>query len=973
MLFNCRGWLTGTKTQAEKQMTTAMQPAETMGCRFGLCDLRRTGTTVVLSQDRKLAAVTDALGRVLLVDSFRGVTLRVFKGYRDAQVAFVQVPDERKSKHKIGNRVALFLVIYSTKKGTLEFFSVQQGARIATFSASKHSRLLYINYGLMGFVTTTKSRYICQYTVVFMDNDGQIKEFLIPFHFALTEKNNKRAKDIHFYKKLRTLVKSGEFDLEKLKTEAYNTCTELKTSEIQLQTVDLLLNNKAVFPEVALHCLEYFVEKCDPETEDGFKILVNNAFCLIKFYIFLRDSSENLDQRNGNKTEANTTLNLSDKELCNLQKLLDLNVLNDNMKQLEVKVSFSDHKRNAAHDFISAFVLTNPEAIILKPNLDENQLLKASEVAFRNYIAGNVSNYGQLQERISSSKILMKDLFYLLTYYWVNRPLNVHLNLEKEMNNLSSVIYCMVKAAKKEDVLIVDDSISKFWLQIRDILANSSRPFPALTAAILCKNIAQKYEAENALDQSGTSLEDVNIEVLSQENVQWSLLIGKLEDVSLLNIILSNRPVTNNSTLPKLSHERVDVSLKYILQKGKGSVSELVAQWLSKCGVNPRDILVNEYIQHKLIEDEGTNVADNDLTYEEYSEDEKNLVSESPVFKYISRLRTQFPYSLESSNLLANLSWEYALAWQKDIQNLENLEAVMKCLDLIPNQKIKQGLCNLIWNTHLKIVYESASKLINKVGKLPKERLCRQDTGLSDYQITSFINICTSFMDAFLDVAEKSATEVKPQLHFEPIWENGSQPLVQLCLDQRDVNRSLLHLHYQLSLCLQMITTFAIKHSKPVNSLFEAGVVGLFFTDMQRAQLVITNKPDVKLNASRTQFLIKIISASLESVTVTENERIYSAEHVKWMSKCLDLARLWSLDVDMLKRYQVVQLYTSGYDLLAEELLPAINDRRALGSELLAVAAKRTSQYLASAPNLSENISAFSPVLTRYLDTLVGS
>lgn len=71
---------------------------------------------------------------------------------------------------------------------------------------------------------------------------------------------------------------------------------------------------------------------------------------------------------------------------------------------------------------------------------------------------------------------------------------------------------------------------------------------------------------------------------------------GKLEDVSTLNIILSNKPQFKYSSLPKLSHEKVDVSLNYILQHGKGSVSELVAQWLTSSGMEPQYIMVNEII-----------------------------------------------------------------------------------------------------------------------------------------------------------------------------------------------------------------------------------------------------------------------------------------------------------------------------------------------------------------------------------------
>lgn len=47
---------------------------------------------------------------------------------------------------------------------------------------------------------------------------------------------------------------------------------------------------------------------------------------------------------------------------------------------------------------------------------------------------------------------------------------------------------------------------------------------------------------------------------------------------------------------------------------------------------------------------------------------------------------------------------------------------------------------------------ESTGKLINKSGKLPKERLCMQDVGLTDNQVTVFLQHCVTFLDIFLDV-----------------------------------------------------------------------------------------------------------------------------------------------------------------------------------------------------------------------------
>ncbi|CAH1154252.1 unnamed protein product [Phaedon cochleariae] len=954
------GWLTGNKSQSDKQMSIAMLPAEAMGCRFGLCDLRRTATEVLLSPDRKLAAVSDALGRVLLVDSAKGIVLRIFKGYRDAQCSFLQVPEEKTSKHRLGNKVALFLVIYTPKKGTLEFFSVQKGSRIATFSASKHSRLLYINYGLMGFANSSRSKFICPYTTVLIDNDGQIKDFTIPFHFALAEKNSKRSRDIHLYKKLRHLIKSGECEEDKLLSETVNTCTELKTIEIKSQTVDMLLTNKHAPPRVTLQAVQYFADNLIDEEADQLKVMCGNASILLSLYLFVTISEIN-DIENGNADQLMSTFTkLEEKEMGNLQKLLDLSISNDYDKLPEVHVSFSDNALFSVTEFLSIFEMSKADSICIKDNIDECVLFKSSEILFKRFIAGSPHGFEEdFQARLTSSKISTKNLFDLLVNYWVSRSLHINLNLEKEMFNLSRLIHTLAKTSSVDKLSTEYSEISKFWKEIRDILADSARPFPALIAAILCKSVAQTIDSESQMDESSTSLEDDSLEILSQENVQWSLLIGKLEDISLLNIVLSKKPVVEDCPLPLLEHEKFSISLKYVLQKGKGSVTELVAKWLTSTGINPQSIILNDKI---------SGVDEDTLDSEKMS---PGVLGNEKVFEQLNLLKQQFPYSLETSTLLANMVWEYALAWQKDIQDLGKLEAAISCLCYVQDLHIKQGLYQLLWNTHLKIVIESACKLINKVGKLPKERLCRQDTSLSDYQISLFIRISTEFLDNFMDVVQQTCSATRPNLTFENIWENaGGQALVELAVLQKEASYELLLLHYQLCLVLQMITIFSVKHSKPINNLFEGHVVNLFFTDLQRKPQVACNRSDLKLSSSRIEFLFKIITASMESITLSDSGAIHSAEHVTWMGKCCLLARFWNLEVDILRRFQIIRLFANGYDSLGEELIPAVNEVGELGKFLLNIAAKRLAQFLALSPALSENISALSTSLTKFMDNL---
>lgn len=278
----------------------------------------------------------------------------------------------------------------------------------------------------------------------------------------------------------------------------------------------------------------------------------------------------------------------------------------------------------------------------------------------------------------------------------------------------------------------------------------------------------------------------------------------------------------------------------------------------------------------------------------------------------------------------------------------------------------------LMWNAQLKIVNENICKLLNKVGKLPKERLCKQDTGLSDYQITLFLTISSDFLKDFIEATEESHQNNKIQLHFENIWENGPQALVELAIQQREVCFESLHLHYQLILVLQLIATFPVKCSKPVNSLFEASMVNMLFTDMQKKNNINWSRSDLKIHSSRIQFLYKVISASLETITISEPGRVYSNEHVLWISKCFTLGTYWSIELDLLRQYQIVKLYINGYDSLAQELIPSVTERNNLGKQLLKIGTHRLSNYLTLSSDLGKNITALSPTLTNYMENLVS-
>lgn len=125
-----------------------------MTCRFGLSDVMREGDCIIVSPNKLLSAVCDAMGRVILIDNKQGIAIRMWKGYRDAQCGWIEAVEEKhrssiKGHHgrastsnasRSQRRTALFLAIYAPKKGVIDIWSIQHGNKITTFSASKNGR-----------------------------------------------------------------------------------------------------------------------------------------------------------------------------------------------------------------------------------------------------------------------------------------------------------------------------------------------------------------------------------------------------------------------------------------------------------------------------------------------------------------------------------------------------------------------------------------------------------------------------------------------------------------------------------------------------------------------------------------------------------------------------------------------------------------------------------------------------------------
>ncbi|KAG8041433.1 hypothetical protein G9C98_002726 [Cotesia typhae] len=935
-------WFRASKSSIDKPKVpgTVQEPAEPMTCRFGLSDVMREGDSLVVSPNKTLGVISDAMGRVTLINNRRGLALRMWKGYRDAQCGWIEVTEDKRSKVSAKKRSSLFLVIYAPKKGIIDIWGVQTGSKITTFTASKNGRLLYVNYGLLGLNEIAPSfpnRPV--YSCVFLDPLGGFKEILVPFHFALSSKNGKRARDIHLFKKLKTFIREEEFDDDKLILEVGKICKDLKTNEIRQQVLENLLSSRHIIPDVLLEVTEIFNEVLvDQEMESTTKSLVQLCAQIKHVVIFYKFLNSSVDKISDAEQDLPGVLLTSEREITRILKLAE------SLEELErTRVRFE----GGFVDFISAFEFGYGQ-VTLKKNVSEDKKELISQLIYQNCLEGG--SIDAWKSAAESSGLQGKVLMELALVYWLSkRPVD----LEGQLKRFTRLVHGICER-EAEDICVNYNEESIWWKDTREILMNSTKLLQALTAALACRSVAITLSATRDRQVKEDNGNDEGWENVSKDVCQFTLLIGNLEDIVILNLTLKKPKVDASTQFLALPFEKQEISLGNIISRGQGAISEIVAKWLSASGVDPLKLIDTTDVEFNPRVSSEPQKTEESKKDSQDSQDSNLQVSEAAtkedadslgeILDKMAVLKRHFPYSLTSSVLLANLTWQYVMFWSKDVARLEVLEAALTVLRQIPMKSMRQGVCCLLWNIHIKKRMEAAGKLINKLGKLPKERLCTQDVGLSDLQTTIFLEHCVSFLDVFLD-AEVLEEDKNAVVKAEELWEEhaGPQAFAALAINQIPGSYDLILLHLQLGYVLHMIAFFGIKFLKPMTSLFESVTSRYFFQDITD-KFIFTWYHDDKRDGNRLDFLCRVITASMESIhQETTEDGVDSRQAVLWMSKCTVLASMWKID---------------------------LNDTETLAVNLLPIAGLRMMSFLSKSPDLLEEVSRISPALTQYLENL---
>lgn len=104
-------------------------------------DAPRHITSITVDPDGNLAATTDTLGRVMLIDLDTKQIVRVFKGVREASCAWIEIPRPNVTKAWQKKKI-LYLSIHSKQRRTVDIYRTRHGPRVHTMQVGRDAQLV---------------------------------------------------------------------------------------------------------------------------------------------------------------------------------------------------------------------------------------------------------------------------------------------------------------------------------------------------------------------------------------------------------------------------------------------------------------------------------------------------------------------------------------------------------------------------------------------------------------------------------------------------------------------------------------------------------------------------------------------------------------------------------------------------------------------------------------------------------------
>ncbi len=275
---------------------------------------------------------------------------------------------------------------------------------------------------------------------------------------------------------------------------------------------------------------------------------------------------------------------------------------------------------------------------------------------------------------------------------------------------------------------------------------------------------------------------------------------------------------------------------------------------------------------------------------------------------------------------------------------------------------VKQNLGTLLWHTFLRSRIGTLTQLIEKIGKIPKDRLCYKELRLNEKDLIDFLEqLSKNFFNTYIESIYNQLNEI-PIFNLDDVWQVNIKPissdqeqvspfinlysisstseqndqqstLLELVMEQKPANGHLVLHHDRLIHILYYLMYYHMKSIRPF-SLFDSKGIHAFFTDLYSHPLV-TDDVDGIISNKRQLFFARLLN------TIFEQHDLTKLSDGKIFENILRLSTDMLVDHEYIRRHYISLLYAYNYDYLAINEENRIHDRQALAFQLLTIAGLR--------------------------------
>ncbi|VDN01140.1 unnamed protein product [Thelazia callipaeda] len=862
-----------------------------------IIDGRRKGERIYMAPPKyKLAAITDSLARVVLLDIKHRLMLRIWKGYRDARCAWLEglsTLDRKKNKYELQVQpsTVLYLVIFAPRRGLLEAWSMQNGKRVFASQVDRDGRLIGVQRlsdQLLGFDDRATS-YLP--SVFFLSSNGKIQRLLIPFHRALSDENGSAVHDSSIIREINHMTRKGKSgDL----LMWFKFFRALRTAAAMKESICILWRSFDIdcfkFRPILTSILQH-VERYDTLNKsmdrDGFLIYVSAVSQLLDAFITLHKIKSDPAYETDTEIEEN---NLSHEFFID-KETMDL--CTTHIYEFNGSSTLDEKPELSFTEYLSNFDLNQSKISASNRNLVTNKLLRKTptfgKLVFSGILTKRCTVHNFVNQILPKLGLSGEEIAELFCTYW-----------------LSSRHDCCYSLSH---VLTLCAHLSKFDSSVQLCYEVNSALSLCLVARALSFDLQYSYTESNIGSQDRSDPED------------WDHIELKLEwwDLLLRHLMCMN-------ALGKLS-SKLRVRVLDLINNGPAYYREQVGKWSAEFITEP----------------------------EHFYDIFKDSASINPNVEWqiiISDLKKFFPISFSSELVMCDCAWECTSEWRRSKdknQAYELLEKAVKFIELTSQAgRLQHGLCTLLWETFLcqpfRYIYDFLNRKSSQYKKLEDCRINIKRFSLCCSKILEMLRKSVRFAeDMSLEIRDSSSSVIKNKLFedfIEAIFEfqqrkqaKPKKPLCDLAVQKKPVNFPLVCHHHDLAMVIQLQASLEEWPPGP-KYFFDAVGERAFFESLYTHPLIPLESISESLREKRMEFLKKCVESN------------GSPEFTRYLRFLIyDLADDWKLNVDEIKAKEVINLFKKGLDSEAKDILRVIESMELLPYELFNVAVARVRKW----------------------------